>query len=104
VATFARSSAVLVVVAVLLLDVAIQGINILNQTRMFAVSTEARSRLNTAFVTSNFLCGAVGSILASVLWSAGGWSAVTLSGAGLAAVAVVVWALGRRGPLVVPAG
>ena len=102
VAALARSSTALVVVAILLLDVAIQGINILNQTRMFAVSGEARSRLNTAFITSNFLCGAVGSVLATVLWSAGGWLAVTLCGAGLAIVALVVWAFGRRGPLVVP--
>ena len=102
-ASFAGRSVVLVVVAILLLDVAIQGVNILNQTRMFAVSGEARSRLNTAFVTSNFLCGAVGSVLASVLWSAGGWRAVTLCGVGLALVALVVWAFGRRGPLVVPA-
>jgi predicted MFS family arabinose efflux permease len=96
-------SVVLIVVAILLLDVAIQGVGILNQTRMFAVSREARSRLNTAFVTNNFLFGAAGSVLATVLWSAGGWLAVTLSGAGLAAVALVVWAFGRRGPLVVPA-
>ncbi|MGI3782090.1 MAG: MFS transporter, partial [Janthinobacterium lividum] len=102
-AALAGRSVVLVIVAILLLDVAIQGINILNQTRMFAVSGEARSRLNTAFVTSNFLCGAVGSVLAGVLWSAGGWPAVTLSGAGLALLALVVWSLGRRGPLVVPA-
>ena len=102
-ATFAGRSVVLVVVAILLLDVAVQGINIVNQTRMFAVSAEARSRLNTAFVTNNFLFGAVGSVLASVLWAAGGWRAVTLCGAGLATVALVVWAFGRRGPLVVPA-
>jgi predicted MFS family arabinose efflux permease len=102
-AALAGRSVVLIVVAILLLDIAIQGINILNQTRMFAVSGEERSRLNTAFVTSNFLCGAVGSVLASVLWSAGGWTAVTLCGAGLAVVALVVWAFGRRGPLVVPA-
>ncbi|MGI3782580.1 MAG: MFS transporter [Janthinobacterium lividum] len=103
VAALAGRSTALVVVAILLLDVAIQGVNILNQTRMFAVSGEARSRLNTAFVTSNFLCGAVGSVLATVLWRAGGWLAVTLCGAGLAVVALVVWAFGRRGPLVVPA-
>ncbi|SDV02302.1 Predicted arabinose efflux permease, MFS family [Microlunatus sagamiharensis] len=95
-------SVVGVVVAILLLDVAIQGIGILNQTRMFAVSAEERSRLNTAFVTNNFLWGAGGSVLATVLWAAGGWYAVTLVGAGLAAVALVVWAFGRRGPLVVP--
>ena len=103
VAALGGGSVVLVVVAILLLDVAIQGINILNQTRMFAVSGEARSRLNTAFVTNNFLCGAVGSVLATVLWSTGGWLAVTLTGAGLALLALVIWASGRRGPLVVPA-
>jgi predicted MFS family arabinose efflux permease len=102
-AALAGRSVVLIVVAILLLDVAIQGVNILNQTRMFAVNGEERSRLNTAFVTSNFLCGAVGSVLAGVLWSAGGWRAVTLTGAGLAVAALVVWAFGRRGPLVVPA-
>ncbi|GAB2592138.1 MFS transporter [Microlunatus antarcticus] len=102
VAAVGGRSVVLVVVAILLLDVAIQGINILNQTRMFAVSGEARSRLNTAFVTNNFLWGAGGSVLATVLWGAGGWTAVTLCGAGLAAVALVVWVFGRRGPLVVP--
>lgn len=102
-AALAGRSVVLIVVAILLLDVAIQGVNILNQTRMFAVSGEERNRLNTAFVTSNFLCGAAGSVLASVLWAADGWRAVTLSGAGLAVLALVVWAFGRRGPLVVAA-
>ena len=103
VAAFARSSAVLIVVAILLLDIAVQGVSILNQTRMFSVSAAERSRLNTAFVTNNFLWGALGSVLAGVLWSAGGWVAVTLCGAALALVALVVWAFGRRGPLVVPA-
>ena len=77
--------------------------NIVDQTRMSQVSAEVRSRLNTAFVTHNFRCGAVGSVLATVLWSAGGWLAVTLCGAGLAGLVLVVWAFARRGPLVVPA-
>ena len=102
IAALAGRSVVLVVVAIVVLDVAVQGLNILNQARVFAVSTEARSRLNTAFVTTNFLGGAVGSAAAAVLWSAGGWTAVSLAGVGLGALTVVLWALGRRGPLVVP--
>jgi predicted MFS family arabinose efflux permease len=100
VAALSGRSVVGVVVAILLLDVAIQGIGILNQTRMFQVSAEARSRLNTAFVTNNFLWGAGGSVLATLLWSAGGWLAVTLAGAGLAVLALAIWAVGRRGALV----
>ncbi len=99
VAAFAGRSVAGLIVAIVLLDVAVQGVNILNQTRLFAVAPQARSRLNTAFVTCNFIGGAVGSAAASVLWSVGGWNAVSLTGAGLGCVALLVWALGRRGPL-----
>ncbi|NIZ91863.1 MFS transporter [Kineosporiaceae bacterium B12] len=104
VAGFGRHSIVAVLVAVLLLDIALQGVGIFNQTRLFAVSAEARSRLNTAYVTGNFLGGAVGSAAAAVLWSHGGWVAVTVAGAVLSAFALAVWALGRRGALVPRAG
>lgn len=87
------------VVAILVVDVAIQGINILNQTRLFEVDPAARSRLNTAFVTNNFLWGAAGSAAASVLWTVGGWSAICSAGIALGVVALLVWAIGRRGPL-----
>lgn len=100
-AAFAGRSVVLVVVVIVVLDVGVQGVNLLNQSRMFAVSDEARSRLNTAFVTSNFLGGALGSAAASVLWAAGGWTAVTAAGLVLSGFGLLVWALGRRGPLVV---
>jgi predicted MFS family arabinose efflux permease len=95
-------SVVVLVIAVLVLDVAIQGHNITVQTRMFQVDPSARSRLNTAFVTNNFLCGAVGSGLTSVLWSAGGWTAVTVGAAVLSGFALTVWAVGRRGALRLP--
>lgn len=88
------------VVAILGIDIAIQGINILNQTRLFDVDPAARSRLNTAFVTNNFLWGAAGSAAASLLWTAGGWTAICLAGALGGAAALLVWAVGRRGPLV----
>ena len=88
------------VVAILGIDIAIQGINILNQTRLFDVDPAARSRLNTAFVTNNFLWGAAGSAAASLLWTAGGWTAICLAGALGGAAALLVWAVGRHGPLV----
>jgi predicted MFS family arabinose efflux permease len=104
VAGFGSHSVVLVLIAIVLLDIAVQGLNIVNQARLFTVSTEARSRLNTAFVTSNFVGGAIGSAGASVLWSAGGWRAVTTAGATLSVVALAVWAVGRRGPLLIAQG
>ena len=102
VADLAAHSVILLLVAIVLLDIAVQALNILNQTRLFAVSEEARSRLNTAFVTSNFIGGAIGSGAATVLWSAGGWTAVTVAGAALCTFALAVWTAGRRSALVLP--
>lgn len=98
-AAFAGRSVALLVAVIVVLDVAMQGQAILNQTRLFAVSHEARSRLNTVFVTGNFLGGALGSAAATVLWTTGGWAAVCGTGAILCCFALAVWALGRRGPL-----
>jgi predicted MFS family arabinose efflux permease len=101
VAGIGAHSIVVVLLAVLLLDVAVQAANVLNQTRLFSVDPGARSRLNTAFVTSNFIGGAIGSALASVLWNAGGWTAVTIGAAVLAGFAATVWAVHRNRGLVV---
>jgi predicted MFS family arabinose efflux permease len=100
-AAFAGRSVALVLVVVVVLDVTLQAVSILNQLRVFAVSDDARSRLNTAYVTSNFVGGAIGSAAATVLWSRGGWTAVTGAGVVLSCVALTVWAVGRRGPLVI---
>ena len=99
IAALATHSAPLLLAAILLLDIAVQGVNILNQTRLFAIDPAARSRLNTAFVTANFIGGALGSAAASLLWNAGGWHAVTLAGAAACAAALALWALGRRNAL-----
>ena len=101
-AGFAEQSLALLIAGILLLDVAIQSLNILNQTRLFAVSHAARSRLNTAMVTANFIAGAIGSAAAGILWSAGGWAAVTTAGIVLTVAGLIMWAAGRRGPLLVP--
>jgi predicted MFS family arabinose efflux permease len=101
-ATAGGRSAAIVLVAVVVLDIAVQALSILNQARAFAVSHEHRSRVNTAVVTGNFAGGVSGSAMAAVLWSAGGWTAVTTTCAILSGTALLVWALGRRGPLQVP--
>ncbi len=102
VAGLGARSIVVVLVAVLLLDVGVQGANVLNQTRLFAIDPAARSRLNTAFVTGNFAGGAVGSAVAGVLWNLGGWTAVTVGAAVLTGFATTVWAVHRRGALALP--
>ncbi|WP_422739142.1 MFS transporter [Micromonospora sp. WMMD729] len=101
VAAFGGRSLVLLISVTVVVDVALQTQALLNRARLFALTHEARSRLNTALATSNFVGAAAGSAAASTLWSVGGWSAVSIAGAGLGCLALTVWALGRRGPLVV---
>ncbi|HEX8488252.1 MAG TPA: MFS transporter [Propionibacteriaceae bacterium] len=86
----------LIIVAVIVLDVGVQGQNLLSQSRLFALSAEARSRLNTAFVCGNFLGGAIGSLAASVLWSIAGWWGVSVAGAALSLFGVLLWLATRR--------
>jgi predicted MFS family arabinose efflux permease len=90
------TSIIVVLVGTVLLQAAIQAVNVLNQISLFALDPDARSRLNTAFVTANFIGGAIGSALAGVLWQFGGWLAVTVAGAALIALAFIAWLRHRR--------
>jgi predicted MFS family arabinose efflux permease len=89
-------SIIIILVAVLLLDIAIQTVNVLNQSRLMQVEPRSRSRLNTAFVTGNFIGGTIGSTLAATLWQAGGWTTVMTGATALLTIALTVWATGRR--------
>ncbi|HVI36478.1 MAG TPA: MFS transporter [Gaiellales bacterium] len=89
----------LIIVAIVLLHFAIFPLNVLISARLFAVVSEGRSRVNTALIAVNFIAGAVGSALVGPLWAAGGWHAVTTVGIGISVVALVLWSVGRRGPL-----
>lgn len=102
VAAFVGRSVAPLIIVIIVIDVAFQTQALLNRARLFALSHEARSRLNTALAAGNFVGAAIGSAAATALWSAGGWSAVTAAGAVLCCFALTVWAVGRRGPLMVP--
>jgi len=65
------------------------------QNVIYALRPEARNRINSAFMTLFFLGGAIGAALASVVWSAAGWSGVCLLGGALAAVTLILWFLER---------
>lgn len=95
IAAAGATSIALILIAVLLIDIAIQGVNVLNQTRLFSIEPESRSRLNTAFVFCNFVGGAMGSMLAGLLWQAGGWFLLIGGQAMITLTALIVWGLHR---------
>ncbi|MEU9116016.1 MFS transporter [Streptomyces sp. NPDC048483] len=80
---------------VIVLDLAVQGLHVSNQNVVYGLRPEARNRLNSAYMSSYFAGGAVGSALTSVVWAADGWRGVCVLGAGLAAMVVAAWVVER---------
>lgn len=86
-------------VGVALLDLGIQGTHITNQSLFYPLRPDARSRLNTAYMTCYFAAGSVGSAASAVVYTAYGWSGVCLLGALFPVAGTALWVvetLGRR--------
>ena len=78
------------VIGVLALDLGAQMMQVANQTRIFGLGNEVRSRLNTIYMTMYFSGGAVGSALATLAWSRWGWDGVCVLALGLVGAAGAV--------------
>ncbi|PKA39498.1 MFS transporter [Rhizobium sullae] len=84
------------VIGVIVLDFGIQSALISNQHIVYALDSEARSRLNTIFMTAMFLGGAAGAALATSAWGYAGWAGVSVLGSVLALVALIIRVTGYR--------
>jgi predicted MFS family arabinose efflux permease len=62
------------IAAIALIDVGVQSGHVANQSRIYAIAPEARSRLNTFYMVAFFIGGALGSYLGPVGLNAGGWT------------------------------
>ena len=78
------------VLGVILLDVGVQATHISNQSLIFSLVPEARSRLNTVYMTAYFIGGSVGSLAGGLAWAHGGWPGVCLVGGAFVAVSLGV--------------
>jgi predicted MFS family arabinose efflux permease len=87
------------IVGIVVLDLAVQGAHISNQSEVYRLRPEARSRLTTAYMCVNFTGGVVGSASSAAVYDAGGWSAVCAVGLGFSAVALALWLTEARWPL-----
>jgi MFS family permease len=91
------------IVGIAVLDLGVQGLHISNQSAIYALRPEARSRLTTAYMVAYFTGGAALSAATSALYSSEGWVGVCVLGAVTAAFALGVWvvaqAVGGREPV-----
>lgn len=66
------------VAGVVMLDLGQQMMQVGNQTRIFGLGSQVRSRLNTIYMTIYFAGGAAGSALAGWAWWRWGWNGVCM--------------------------
>jgi predicted MFS family arabinose efflux permease len=94
-AGFGRHDVVALGVAAILLDMAVQTTLILGQHVIFKLDPSARARLNSAYMATFFVGGALGSEIGSIAYHSGGWVAVGVFGALLPVPALALWASER---------
>lgn len=66
-----------IIIAVLLLDVGVQATQLINIATIYTLDEKANSRINTIYMTSYFIGGAVGTFVGVQCWKFGGWNLVT---------------------------
>jgi predicted MFS family arabinose efflux permease len=89
-------SVLMLVFGILVLDLSVQGLHITNQSEIYRLGPEARSRITSAYMASFFAGGVLGSALSSFAYAHSGWQGVCLVGAGFGMVATVLWLLTFR--------
>jgi len=80
----------MMIVGILVLDVGVQGLQVTNQSIIYRLAPDARSRINSAYMVCYFLGGALGSAGGAWSYAHHGWAGVCVLGAGLGVVAVIL--------------
>lgn len=91
-----RWSIWMIILGIILIDVGMQSAHIPNLARNYALLPEARTRLNTLYMTSFFIGGTLGSSIGSVAWNLGEWTGVCIAGFALAALGAIPVFLRRK--------
>ncbi|GGF14403.1 MFS transporter [Aliidongia dinghuensis] len=84
------------IIGVVTIDFGLQSTHVANQSLIYRVRPEARSRLTAGYMIFYSIGCATGSIGSTLVYAHGGWTGVCALGAAISAVAVVFWALTRR--------
>ena len=78
------------IVGILVLDIGVQGIQVTNQSIIYRLAPDARSRINSAYMVCYFIGGALGSGLGSWFYSQHRWAGVCVFGAAIGIAAVLL--------------
>ena len=93
---FWSSSIAALIIGVVVMDMGVQATHISNQAIIFSLDPAARNRINTIYMVSYFVGGALGTFLATRIWGTYNWTGVCAIGITLSAIAIVVHLATRK--------
>jgi predicted MFS family arabinose efflux permease len=89
-------SLVLLIIGVLLMDACVQGAHVINQSVIYDLLPQARSRITTVYITTMFAGGAVGSAVGAQAYEHWGWTGATLVAAAFPVLGLAFWLASGR--------
>ncbi|KPN15473.1 transporter [Bacillus australimaris] len=89
-------SLILLIIGIMILDLSVQAVHVTNQSMIFTVRPEARSRLTAAYMIFYSIGSATGSIVSTSIYANYGWNGVCLFGASISAIAILYWIITYR--------
>ena len=82
-----RRDLAMLIVGILALDVGVQGLQVTNQSLIYGLAPQARSRVNSAYMVCYFVGGAAGSALGAAVYGSHHWAGVCILGVAVGVVA-----------------
>ena len=92
----AGASVAALVVTAVIVDFCVQGSMVLGQREIYRLDAASRARMTSLYMTSVFVGGAIGALLATTLYEQGGWRAAALAGGALPLLGLAVFMVSSR--------
>lgn len=93
---FGTTNLILLIIGIIILDAGVQGTHITNQSLVYRLSPEARSRITTVYMGIFFIGGSIGSATSAVFYDLWKWQGVCWLGIFYASLSILVWIWEQR--------
>lgn len=75
---------------IIIMDLGMQVSHVISMNRNYQLDLQAVSRLNTLYMVTRFLGGALGTLVGGIVWQQGHWYGVCIAGASFCAIALII--------------
>ncbi len=90
-----RHSVLLLITGIVFADLGVQALHITNQSEIYRLRPEARSRLTATYMSCFFAGGVIGSLGSTFAYAMAGWTGVCAFGLALSLLAACIWGVQR---------